>query len=62
MDKKPFWKSKTFILNIVAIALIVVQHFTGVEIIPLSSETETGILGLANVLLPTVTKTAVTLK
>ena len=54
---KPFWHSKTFWVNILAIAALVVQNYTGK---PISAESQVAILGVVNVFLRFITKDEVT--
>ena len=58
MDSKSIFVSKTFWVNLIAIAAMTAQGLTGKEIIPL--EMQGTILGAVNVVLRLITKQAVT--
>jgi len=58
MDSKSIFLSKTFWVNLIAIAAMTAQGLTGKEIIPL--ELQGTILGAVNVVLRLITKQAVT--
>lgn len=54
---KPFWKSKTFWVNAIAIATFAVQQYTG-YVVP--AEGQLFLLAVVNFLLRLVTKQAIT--
>ena len=56
---KPFWKSKTFYLNAIAIVLITVQSSVGVEFIPL--QLQGTIIAVLNLAVRCITNTNITL-
>jgi hypothetical protein len=53
---KKFWLSKTFWANVIALAAIIVQSYTGFVIEP---EKQLALLGIVNVFLRFVTKEAI---
>ena len=57
---KPWYKSKTMYLNLIALALLIVQSAVGVEIIPL--EYQTTIVAVLNLAARMITSTNITLK
>lgn len=57
MESKSIFLSKTFWVNVVAVAAMVIQGLTGKEFI--SAELQLTILGVINILLRTITKSAV---
>jgi len=56
MNTKPFWTSKTMWINVLAVVAMVVQQQYGFAIDP---ETQVAILGVVNLVLRIVTKSAV---
>lgn len=58
-ESKPFWKSKTFWVNILAGGAMLVQQVTGSFIV--SPEEQGAFIVLANLILRAVTKGAITL-
>ena len=56
---KPFWKSKTFYLNAIAIVLIAVQSNYGLEVIPL--QLQGTIIAILNLIVRCITSTNITL-
>ena len=56
---KPFWKSKTFYLNAIAIVLIAVQSNYGLEVIPL--QLQGTIIAVLNLIVRCITNTNITL-
>lgn len=52
---KPFWKSKTFWLNVIAAALLIYQGVTGHEL-ALSPEQQALLLAIINLALRAVTR------
>jgi len=57
---KLWYKSKTMYLNLIALALLIVQSAVGVEIIPL--EYQTTIVAVLNLAARMITSTNITLK
>ena len=53
MEGKKFWLSKTLWVNVLAIAALILQTYTGFVFSP---EAQVSILGIINVLLRVVTK------
>lgn len=58
MESKAFWLSKTFWINVIALAAIIAQSVAGKEII--NVEAQASILAAVNIVLRFVTKSAVT--
>ena len=58
-NKKPFWKSKTFWANIIAVVALIFQTQFGFVISP---EEQVAILGVINLILRAVTKEPITWK
>ena len=57
---KPWYKSKTMYLNLIALALLIVQSAIGVEVIPL--EYQATIVAVLNLATRMITSTNITLK
>lgn len=58
VENKKWYKSKTVYLNLVALALIVVQSSVGVEVIPV--EFQTMIVAVLNMVVRCITSTNIT--
>lgn len=59
MTNKKWYKSKTVYLNLIALALIIVQSAIGIEIIPV--EIQATIVSILNLATRTITNTNITL-
>ena len=61
MSKKAFWKSKTLYVNLIAVAAILVQSFTGNDFL-IDLEIQAQILAGINIILRLITKDGVSWK